>query len=256
MDTKKTDSVIVSELVYPDSDGEPMSDHEANTDRMVDARGALRLSMRLRGRKAFVGMDHFVYPVEGEPLTRNAPDVFVAPGCEALKDGSKRPSFKYWEEEGTVDFAGEFLSPIKHEKLDSPGVLERVEFYRLDLCTRELFLYEPLGIDPSAGFRFKFLRMARQGSYKEVRPAGDGWYTSRVLDLELRPTNERVEFRDPRTKEIYPSDLQRAERESERAERESERAKRERRARLEAEARIRELEERLREREGGARTDG
>ncbi|MBI4612214.1 MAG: hypothetical protein HY720_01250 [Planctomycetes bacterium] len=243
---------IRKDIVYPDSDGEPMSDNEGSAQRMMDTWTGLRAAYRWSGARAYVGMNLFVYPVEGKPWLRNSPDIFVAPGSsrEPL-----RTSFRYWDEEGRVEFAGEVLSRTKRERLESPEVLERVDFYANELGTRELFLYEPLGFRFEDGFRFAFLRAGTDGRYHVVEPGEDGWYRSEVLPYEFRPLDDRVEFRDPGTGEIFLPDSRRAERaereaeradhEAERADHEAERAEREARARAAAEERLRELEQEI-----------
>ncbi|MBI4613342.1 MAG: hypothetical protein HY720_06995 [Planctomycetes bacterium] len=234
MNPNQTGGAIVPKLVYPSSDGEPMADNDSNRERMVNSASALREAFRRRGEMAYASTDLFVYPIEGEPWTRNAPDVLVAPGCEQ----KLRESFKYWEEPGTVQFAGEFLSVRKRETFESDEIQERIEFYRTKLATRELFIYQPLDIAIDSGFHFHFLRIGGDGRYHEVRPNSDGWFASEVLALEIRPADGGIEFRDPASGEVYLSAESRAEREVERAER--------------AEQRVAELErelERLRKRE-------
>lgn len=222
------------EIVYPDSDGEPMSDNAANAQRMIDTRTALIDAMRRRGVAAYVWGDQFVYPVEGEPSIRNSPDLFVVPGLEHVL----RPTVKYWEvEPAKVLFAGEFLSIIKRQTLDNQT--KSIEFYRRRLGTQELFLYQPLGEGMYDGFVFRFLRLRQRGPDRVIEPDPDGWYRSRVLGLDLRPAAERIEFRNPRTGEEYLPDSVRAEQEAARAARSEEacRALEERVAQLEAELR-------------------
>ena len=80
---------------YPDSDGEPMSDHTLQFAWI----GILMWNADARFRddpNVFVAGDHLIYPVEGDPLTRQAPDVYVAFG-PPKKD---RGSYRVWEEGG------------------------------------------------------------------------------------------------------------------------------------------------------------
>ncbi|MBI4613198.1 MAG: hypothetical protein HY720_06265 [Planctomycetes bacterium] len=237
MEPTRPDQELRERIVYPDTDGEPMSDSDANADRMIDTFTALARAHRSRGRKAYVSKNLFVYPVRGKPWLRNSPDILVAPGCE----DRKRPSFKYWEEPGRVLFAGEFISFLRRETLESPEVEERIDFYRKELGTRELFIYQPLGKNQEDGYRFFFFRLRSEGPDEEIEPGEDGWYRSEILDLDLRPLDDRVEFRDPATGEIYLPDSIRAEREAQRAERETERAEREAAARKDLEAEVRRL---------------
>ncbi len=229
-DQESSGRVIIPKFEYPSSDGEPMADGDANATRMIHTWSALKVAIRDLGVVAYVSGNLFVYPVEGEPWTRNAPDVLVAPGCaQAIRE-----SFMYWREPATVQFAGEFLWVKRRETFESEEIQERIEFYRTKLATRELFIYEPAGTSLEAGFRFHFLRLGARGLYEEVRPGTGGWYISDVLGLEFRPADSWIRLRHPTSgKEYLPAeiraaqDAERAARESERAARESERADRE-----------------------------
>ncbi|MBI4614713.1 MAG: hypothetical protein HY720_13970 [Planctomycetes bacterium] len=240
-------------IEYPDTDGEPMSDNEASEWRMVDCWTALRRACRRKGFRAYVGMSVFVYPVEGKPWLRNSPDLFAAPGSDPE---GLRTSFRCWEEGGRVEFAGEFLSRTRHERLESPEVDDRVRFYRDELRTRELFLYEPLGFHFRDGFRFSFRRLDLDGDYREVPPGEDGWHRSEVIPFEFRPLDDRVEFRDPATGEVFLPDRLRAEAVESRAEAVESRAEAEKTPAEAAQARIRELEEELERLRGGGPAGG
>lgn len=212
-------------LRYPDSDGRPMADNQTNARRMVDTDSALREAFRRRGEsdRFFVGYDLLVYPVEGDIKICNAPDVFVAPGSAQAPD---RTSFLCWRE-ARVDFAGEFLSPVKEERYGQKRIDRRIAFYRDRLATTELFIYEPLGPGADDGFLFWLLRLGEDGDYHEVEPDRDGWYRSVVIPLEIRPIAERVQVRNARTGEEYLPDSLRADQETARANQEAARAEQE-----------------------------
>lgn len=80
---------------YPDSDGEPMSDNTVQFRWIVTIQGNLDDMFR-DVPDVFVAGDHLIYPVEGDPSTRQAPDVYVAFG----RAKGDRGSFKVWEEGG------------------------------------------------------------------------------------------------------------------------------------------------------------
>ena len=63
-------------VVYPDSDGEPMSDNTLQYDWIVTLQGNLDRLLP----DHFVAGDLLWYPVEGRPNLRQAPDVLVALG--------------------------------------------------------------------------------------------------------------------------------------------------------------------------------
>ena len=83
----------------------------------------------------FVAGDNFWYPVEGEPQTVFAPDVYVAFG----RPKGDRDSYKQWEEGGvplTVVF--EILSPANTKKeMDA-----KFEFYD-EHGVEEYYVYDP-----------------------------------------------------------------------------------------------------------------
>jgi Uma2 family endonuclease len=80
---------------YPDSDGQPMADNTLQFEWIVTLQGNLDLMFR-DVPDIFVAGDHLIYPVEGEPDNRQAPDVYVAFG----RPKGHRGSYKVWEEGG------------------------------------------------------------------------------------------------------------------------------------------------------------
>jgi Uma2 family endonuclease len=96
-----------SPVVYPDSDGQPMSD---NT---VQFRWITVIHFNLDWQYAdnpevFVAGDLLWYPVEGNPKIRQAPDVMVAFG----RPKGDRGSYKQWEEANVApQVVFEILSP-------------------------------------------------------------------------------------------------------------------------------------------------
>lgn len=121
-------------VVYPDSDGEPMSD---NTKQgrwiivLVDNLKAL-----FRGRPdVFIANNHLWYPVEGEPGQRIGPDVMVVFG----RPKGDRGSYKQWEEGGVpVTVAFEVLSPGNTEE----EMRGKYLFYE-EHGVEEYYVYDP-----------------------------------------------------------------------------------------------------------------
>src|SRR4051812_41123695 len=64
------------QVVYPESDGEPMSDNTKQLRWIVTLYGNLAALFR-DNPDVFVGGNQFWYPVEGEPGLKQAPDVYV-----------------------------------------------------------------------------------------------------------------------------------------------------------------------------------
>ena len=95
------------EVIYPDSDGQPMAENTLQFRWIVTIQGNLDLMYRDRP-DVFVAGDNLWYPVRGKPNIRRAPDVYVVFG----RPKGHRGSYKQWLEDGiplTVVF--EVLSP-------------------------------------------------------------------------------------------------------------------------------------------------
>lgn len=96
------------EVIYPESDGQPMAENETQGAQIV--RLVNQLELHFRGSDdVHVGFDLLWYPVEGHPEVCRAPDVFVVPGRPQFP---LRGSWKQWEEDGTpMRHVVEVLSP-------------------------------------------------------------------------------------------------------------------------------------------------
>ena len=91
------------EIVYPDSDGEPMSDNTKQFRWIVTLKENLDALV-----PDFVAGDHLWYPVEGRPDIRIGPDVMVCPG----RPKGDRGSYRQWVEGGVPPkVVFEVLSP-------------------------------------------------------------------------------------------------------------------------------------------------
>lgn len=91
-------SAIVSakpEVVYPDSDGQPMADNTLQFEWISTLMWNLEIQYR-GDPNVFVAGDHLIYPVEGDATIRLAPDVYVAFG----RPKGHRGSYKVFEEDG------------------------------------------------------------------------------------------------------------------------------------------------------------
>ena len=80
-------------LHYPDCDGQPMADNTLQFDWISILKWNAEAYFAARD-DVFVAGDNLIYPVEGEPETRHAPDVYVAFG----RPKGYRGSYKVWEE--------------------------------------------------------------------------------------------------------------------------------------------------------------
>lgn len=135
--------VPATPVIYPDSDGQRMSDNTKQARWIVILFGNLAALFRER-TEVFVAADLLWYAEEGDPGERMAPDVMVAFG----RPKGDRGSYKQWEENGVpVTVAFEILSPGNTplemaDKLafyDEHGV---EEYYIYDPDTHALVVYQ------------------------------------------------------------------------------------------------------------------
>jgi Uma2 family endonuclease len=94
-------------IVYPESDGKPMAENTLQYQWIVTIRENLAQMFRDRP-DVLVAADNFIYPVQGRPGIKTAPDVYVALGRPA----GHRSSYLVWEEGGLFpQVVFEILSP-------------------------------------------------------------------------------------------------------------------------------------------------
>jgi Uma2 family endonuclease len=121
-------------IVYPDNDGQPMSENTLQFKWIVTIEGGLD-AVFSNDPNVFVAGDLLWYPVEGKPTIRSAPDAMVVFG----RPKGDRGSYKQWEEEGIPPHAVfEVLSPGFRA-----GEMERkFQFYER-YGVEEYYIYDP-----------------------------------------------------------------------------------------------------------------
>ena len=254
------------DVLYPCSDGRPMADNAWQSRAIVKAAGDLEVAHP----DALAVADILVYPEEGNPRNRIAPDVLVAFGVGT----HSRSSYLVWEEGKPPDWVLEVASPSTASKdLD----FKRRAYAAMGVP--EYWLFDPKGdVFPAGQPQLQGLALSG-GGYARLAPRlvdGVAMIRSGVLGLDLRAEGEFIRMRDPATREdiLHQRELKalaeretaraqreaarrevaeaRAKREAERAGREAERAHREAAERLAAQARVAELEAALQLAEGRA----
>jgi Uma2 family endonuclease len=118
-------------MEYPESDGLPMAETPLHGDEMTDLKVRFRTWL---GARAYVGCNMLMYPVEGDPTVRFAPDVFVALGAPP----GKRRVWKVWEEGHGPDLVIEVSS--RGTWLEDAG---NKKAFCAALGVREYVLYDP-----------------------------------------------------------------------------------------------------------------
>ena len=123
-------------IVYPDSDGKPMSDNTLQFRWITTIKWGIDAMLR-HDPDVFVAGDLLWYPVEGKPKIRIGPDVLVAFG----RPKGERGSYKQWEEGGIApQVVFEILSPGNRP----PEMERKFEFYER-YGVEEYYLYDPFG---------------------------------------------------------------------------------------------------------------
>jgi Uma2 family endonuclease len=121
-------------IVYPDRDGQPMSDNTLQFKWIVTIEGGLD-ALYIEDPNVFVAGDLLWYPVEGKPGIRSAPDVMVVFG----RPKGDRGSYLQWTEGG--------VAPQVVFEIQSPGnrageMERKFQFYERH-GVEEYYIYDP-----------------------------------------------------------------------------------------------------------------
>jgi Uma2 family endonuclease len=159
------------EIVYPDNDGNPMSDNTKQFRWIVTIKENLDL-LFADNPDVFVAGDLLWYPVEGSNTIRVAPDSMVVFG----RAKGDRGSYQQWRE-------GNIPPQVVFEIL-SPGnrmgeMSKKLKFYER-YGVEEYYIYDPDKVD--------FTGWLRQGESLELIEEVQGWTSPRLgIKFELEP---------------------------------------------------------------------
>ena len=196
------------DALYPCSDGKPMAESISHGQAIMAAAGDLEAARP----DALVAADVLVYPEEGNPDNRIAPDVLAAFGLEKRRD---RSSYLTWLEGKPPDWVLEVASPATARN-DLRG--KRHAYAAMGVP--EYWLFDPTGeLYPRGQRRLQGLALA-DGKYEPLEERVEGGLRlirSRVLGLDLRTEGRLLRFRDPAT----GKDVRHRDEEAERANREA-----------------------------------
>ncbi|NMF65311.1 Uma2 family endonuclease [Brasilonema octagenarum UFV-E1] len=122
------------DVIYPESDGQPMADNTKQFELIVLIKKNLDLLFD-NHRNVFVAGDLLWYPIEGNNLTRRAPDVMVVFG----RPKGDRGSYLQWREDNIPpQVVFEILSPRNSAK----EMITKYKFYER-YGVEEYYLYNP-----------------------------------------------------------------------------------------------------------------
>ena len=168
------DTPTAPAVEYPESDGEPMSDNTIQF-RWITLLATNAQTAFGADPNVFVAADLLIYPVEGDPKVRAAPDLMVAFG----RPNGDRRCYQVWQE-------GEIFPQVVVEVL-SPG-------NRADEMEAKLVFYERYGAEeyiivrpePWRGLPAGFAAYQRRGGVlAPVPPEGAGDYVSPNLGFRF-----------------------------------------------------------------------
>lgn len=167
------------EIVYPESDGQPMAESDLHRKEMTYLIEALTEHFR-PAVDVYVAGNLFLYFKKGDPRAVVAPDLFVVKGV-AKRD---RKVYKLWEEHRSPCLVVEVTSDTTRDEdlSDKRTVYEQ-------LGVEEYFLFDPLGdyLDP----RLQGHRLVN-GRYRRALLEADGSLVSRTAGVTLQVEGEHL----------------------------------------------------------------
>lgn len=152
-----------NEIIYPDSDGQPMSDNTLQFSWIVKIKENLEI-LFANDPNVFVAGDLLWYPVAGDNTTRRAPDAMVAFG----RAKGYRGSYQQWLEDN--------IAPQVVFEILSPGnrlaeMTAKFEFYDR-YGVEEYYIYDPDRVDFTGWLR-------RDGRLQGISQIS-GWISPRL----------------------------------------------------------------------------
>jgi Uma2 family endonuclease len=153
-----------AKIIYPDDDGQPMSDNTKQFRWIVTIKENLEL-LFAEDPHVFVAGDLLWYPVEGNNAIRNAPDVMVV----FDRPKGDRGSYRQWEEN--------CIAPQVVFEILSPGnrmgeMNKKLRFYE-QYGVEEYYIYDPDRIDLTGWLR--------QGDRLDSIEEMAGWVSPKLM---------------------------------------------------------------------------
>ena len=180
------------EIVYPDSDGQPMADNTRQFRWIVTIKENLEI-LFADDDNVFVACDLLWYPVEGDNKKRQAPDAMVVFG----RPKGDRGSYQQWKEGNTApQVVFEVLSPGNRRQ----EMAKKLLFYQR-YGVEEYYIYDP--------DKNELTGLERSGEWLEPIEEMDGWVSPR-LQIRFQLTADTLEIYRPDGREfLTPVELDR-----------------------------------------------
>jgi len=167
------------EIIYPESDGQPMADNTKQFRLIVTIKENLEL-LFAQGQDVFIAGDLLWYPVEGDNKIRQAPDVMVVFG----RPKGDRGSYQQWKEDNIPpQVVFEILSPGNR----FPEMARKFSFYE-NYGVVEYYIYDPDKVDLK-GYKRNDNDLAEIEEMK-------GW-VSPLLGIKFEIVGENLEIYQP-----------------------------------------------------------
>ena len=167
---------IDDDLLFPDSDGQPMADNTEQYEWIVKIKENLEIIFA-DDPKVFIAGDLLWYPVRSTLVSPVAPDVMVAFG----RPKGRRGSYRQWQEENIApQVVFEILSPS-----NSLEEMERKLLFYQRYGVEEYYLYDP----DSHNFQGWLRQEGLLSSIPEIK----GWVSPR-LNIRFELTEDELEI--------------------------------------------------------------
>ena len=204
----QVDNTNKPEIIYPDSDGNPMADNTGQFRWIATIKANLDW-LFAENDQVFVAGDLLWYPLEGDNKKRQAPDIMVVFG----RPKGDRGSYQQWKEDNIApQVVFEILSPG-----NTQAEMNRKLLFYEHHGVEEYYIYDPNKND--------FSGLIKHEERLEVIEKIDNWVSPRLgIRFQLAEPELIIYYPDGDPVSSNTEERKRAERERQRAENEKQRA--------------------------------
>jgi Uma2 family endonuclease len=173
-----------ADIIYPDRDGNPMSDNTKQFRWIVTIKENLEL-LYAEDANVFIAGDLLWYPVEGSNTIRQAPDAMVVFG----RPKGDRGSYQQWKEDRIApQVVFEILSPGNRL-----GEMNRKLSFYDRYGVEEYYIYDPDRIDFAGWIRTEGRLAAISSAEGSANEEIDRWVSPRLgIRFELQPDTLQI----------------------------------------------------------------